>query len=589
MNQPLRIPEELVVQIREQNDVVEVISELGVHLRAAGQDFKGLCPFHNEKTPSFTVSRNRQMFYCFGCQEGGNVITFIRKLEGKTFPETLEFLAERVGIELPSVDEETEHAQREKRQLHNLNQLAIDFFRQNLTEPRIGGHAMSYLKKRGISENTINDFQLGFVPSGFRQLAQYAFRKGFTQKQLVEAGLVKEDYRGITDRFRNRIIFPILDERNRPVAFGGRGIVEKVRPKYLNSANTTIYDKSKILYNLQNARKSIHLTGKVLLVEGYFDVITLHDAGLTNVVASLGTSFSQRHALLLKRFTKEVLIIYDGDSAGMRAATRGLNTLVKEGLQVKVALLPNGEDPDSLVRNGGSEAIKTYLDRSLNLIEFQIQRAVEQGAIQKIEVKSKAVQDIAATLASLDSPLELNAYVDQVSRELELERAVVFQELERLGVKQSPQRRSGKRQSKTAVTSKLSARESIERQFLESLILAPNLISKAKELFNVQDLQNPAYAKLGQILYTSTSLEVSEMIENCDPKSRSLISQVLLNNQKPPNVEARIMGCIKRLNQFMLLDLEKQVRSNALGQGKDNTDILDELVQLSNRRRAVSK
>ena len=505
MNQPLRIPEELVVQIREQNDVVEVISELGVHLRAAGQDFKGLCPFHNEKTPSFTVSRNRQMFYCFGCQEGGNVITFIRKLEGKTFPETLEFLAERVGIELPSVDEETEHAQREKRQLHNLNQLAIDFFRQNLTEPRIGGHAMSYLKQRGISENTINDFQLGFVPSGFRQLAQYAFRKGFTQKQLVEAGLVKEDYRGITDRFRNRIIFPILDERNRPVAFGGRGIVEKVRPKYLNSANTTIYDKSKILYNLQNARKSIHLTGKVLLVEGYFDVITLHDAGLTNVVASLGTSFSQRHALLLKRFTKEVLIIYDGDSAGMRAATRGLNTLVKEGLQVKVALLPNGEDPDSLVRNGGSEAIKTYLDRSLNLIEFQIQRAVEQGAIQKIEVKSKAVQDIAATLASLDSPLELNAYVDQVSRELELESAIVFQELERLGVKSSAQKRSGSRQP-TTVTSKMSARESIERQFLESLILAPNLISKAKELFNVQDLQNPTYAKLGEILYTSTSL-----------------------------------------------------------------------------------
>ena len=179
MNQPLRIPEELVVQIREQNDVVEVISELGVHLRAAGQDFKGLCPFHNEKTPSFTVSRNRQMFYCFGCQEGGNVITFIRKLEGKTFLETLEFLAERVGIVLPSVDEETEHAQREKRQLHNLNQLAIDFFRQNLTEPRIGGHAMSYLKKRGISENTIKEFQLGFVPSGFRQLTQHASEKVF--------------------------------------------------------------------------------------------------------------------------------------------------------------------------------------------------------------------------------------------------------------------------------------------------------------------------------------------------------------------------------------------------------------------------
>ena len=588
MNQPLRIPEELVVQIREQNDVVEVISELGVHLRAAGQDFKGLCPFHNEKTPSFTVSRNRQMFYCFGCQEGGNVITFIRKLEGKTFLETLEFLAERVGIVLPSVDEETEHAQREKRQLHNLNQLAIDFFRQNLTEPRIGGQAMSYLKKRGVSENTIKEFQLGFVPSGFRQLTQHAFRKGFSQKQLVEAGLVKEDYRGITDRFRNRIIFPILDERNRPVAFGGRGIVEEVRPKYLNSANTTIYDKSTILYNLQNARKSIHLTGKVLLVEGYFDVITLHEAGLTNVVASLGTSFSQKHALLLKRFTKEVLIIYDGDSAGVRAATRGLNTLVKEGLQVKVALLPNSEDPDSLVRNGGYEAIKTYLDRSLNLIEFQIQRAVEQGAIQKIEVKSKAVQDIAATLASLDSPLELNAYVDQVSRELELESAIVFQELERLGVKSSAQKRSGSRQP-TTVTSKMSARESIERQFLESLILAPNLISKAKELFNVQDLQNPTYAKLGEVLYTSTSLDVSEMIENCDPKSRSLISQVLLNNQKPPNVEARIMGCIKRLNQFMLLDLEKQVRSDALGQGKDNTDILEELVQLSNRRRAVSK
>jgi len=588
INQLVRIPEDLINQIRDQNDIVEVVGELGVHLKAAGQDFKGLCPFHNEKTASFTVSRNRQMFYCFGCQEGGNVISFVQKLEGGTFVEIIEFLAERVGIALPTPDAETQRIQNQQRQLHDLNQLAINFFHQNLMTPRVGGRALAYLKQRGISNKTIKEFQLGFVPAGYRQFIQYADQKGFNQQQLIKAGLAKENYRGLTDRFQNRIIFPILDERNRPVAFGGRGMTTDVRPKYLNSANTSIYDKSKVLYNLQNARKSINHTGTAILVEGYFDAITLYCAGLTNVVASLGTAFSQGHARLLKRFSDEVLIIYDGDSAGIRAATRGLNVLMKAGLQVKIALLPEGEDPDSLVRNSGIEAIKTHLDGSLNLIEFQIQRAVEQGAIHRIEIKSKAVQDIAMTLANLDSPLELNSYVKQVSHELELEPLVVYQELERLGVKSVVKRRSIDKHSEL-VKKKVSARESIERQFLESLILAPNLIAKAKKSFSVQDLQNETYAKIGAILYESESIEVNKLVENCDDEGRALISEILLTDQTPPNLEARMIGCIRRLNQFMLLDLEKQVRSSALVKGQDNTKILDELVQLSNRRRSVSK
>lgn len=582
------IPADLIDQIRAQSDIVEIIGEHGIHLKSAGKDFKGLCPFHDEKTPSFTVSHGRQMFYCFGCQAGGNVISFVQRLEGKSFVETIEYLAERSGIALPTPDAKTHQAQQKRRKLQDLNQIAIGFFRQNLMAPSIGGRTLAYLRKRGISDRTIEDFQLGFIPAGQRQLIQFAQQKGFSAQQLVDVGLAKEDRRGTIDRFRNRVIFPIFDERNRPVAFGGRGTTDDIRPKYLNSANTIIYDKSKTLYNLHNARKEIHQTGVAILVEGYFDAITLYQAGLRNVVASLGTAFSESHARLLNRFADQVIIIYDGDVAGLRAATRGLNTLIKVGLQVRVSLLPEGDDPDEFVKNHGVKAFQSYLDKSLNLIEFQIQLAVEQGAIQRIDVKSKAVKEIAATLASLDSPVELNAYVNQVAGELDLDRAVVYQELVRLGVKPTVEEKSTSKRL-APVRHQVSARESIEWQLLESLILDPSLIPKAKDKFNIQDLHNKTYAKVGQLLYESELVEIGELVNHCDESSKAIISQALMTDQVPPNLEARMVGCIKRLNQFLLLDFEKQMRSSALAEGKNNTATLVELVELSNRRRLVEK
>ena len=381
-----------IQEVKDKADIVDVISE-HIVLKKKGKEFVGICPFHDDNKPSMTVSPTKQFYYCFSCGAGGNSIKFLMEFTRNNFTDVVLSLAKKNDITVIDLDgpqQESYKKQLSKREeLYKILRVANKWFRSQLNSS-LGEEALSYLlSQRNLSSKNVNDFELGFAPNSWNNLFNYLSKvEKFQLPLILSSGLAvsKDNSDKVYDRFRNRLIVPIFDMQGRVVAFGGRSL-DGQEPKYLNSPESDVFEKGKMLFAFDKASSNIRKRDMAIVVEGYFDVITLHDAGVTNVVASLGTSFSQRHALLLKRFTKEVLIIYDGDSAGMRAATRGLNTLVKEGLQVKVALLPNGEDPDSLVRNGGSEAIKTYLDRSLNLIEFQIQRAVEQGAIQKIEVK----------------------------------------------------------------------------------------------------------------------------------------------------------------------------------------------------------
>ena len=586
------IPREVVDEIREQSDIVEVISESGVPLKPAGKDYNARCPFHDEKTPSFSVSPQKQMFYCFGCQTGGNVISFVQKYEGKTFVETVEWLADRLGMVLPNQDPQANQISRKRVELQDLNRFAADYFHKQLLNPSVGGRSIAYLKNRGVKDETIRKFQLGYTTSGRRNLVKAATQDGFSIQQLEDTGLIKNDEQGPVDRFRGRVIFPICDERGVPVGFGGRAVAVDLLPKYLNSPATTLYDKSKVLYNLCHARSKIQKTGTAILVEGYLDALMLHQAGVENVVASLGTSLSESHASLLKRFAEEVVIVYDGDSAGSQATLRGLRLLVKESIRVRIAMLPSDEDPDSFVRARGIDGFNEEVVKAINLIEFQIQRAVRQDVLRRVDVKSQAVKDIAQTLSNVRSEVEVAEYVKYAAQELDIDPPVLWSELRHLGVGVKGNRsvRSVQNPAISPTKEFLSPRESVEEQLVETLIQCPDFIPYVKEQLHYQDFTRPEFVKVIQMLWAESnggvSIDIQNLINTCpDEKVKGIISNAVLGRTVPPNLNARVEGCLKKLKHFLLLDIERTIRSTALTQGNDNIDALEELIELSDRRR----
>lgn len=585
-----RIPSEVIDDIRERNDIVEVISELGLPLKSAGKAYKALCPFHNEKTPSFTVSPEKQLFKCFGCDTGGNVITFLQKHEGKTFIEAVEWLADRIGVALPSKDARSRQVSQRRLELQDLNRFAMEYFHQQLLTPAIGQHALAYLRNRGFKDQTIRHFQLGYTKPDRRDFVKTATQKGFSIQQLIDVGLIKNEDQGPIDRFRGRVIFPILDERGTPVGFGGRALSDEHLPKYLNSPTTSLYDKSKILYNLNNARSEIQKTGTALLVEGYIDALMLYQAQVQNVVASLGTSLSESHASLLRRFAEEAIIIYDGDSAGFQATLRGLHQLLKEGLRVRIVLLPTDEDPDAYIRNQGVEAFKDLLNKAMNLIEFQIQRAVQQDALRHVSVKTQAVKEICQTLSNLNSQVELTEYVKYAAQELDINPTALWSELRLLGIKTNRSVHTPRHSVSLDKKKSLTPRESIEWQLIEALIQRPDFIPETKAEFDHRDFTHPELAKVAQMLWemseSDAQVDIQHLIDRCvDEKVRGIISTAVLRKTVPPNLKARVDGCLKKLKHFLLWDVERAVRSTALTQGNNSIETLAELVELSNRRR----
>lgn len=584
-----QVPRETIDEIRSRSDIVEVISECGIPLRPAGRDYKGLCPFHDEKTPSFNVSVQKQVFYCFGCQTGGNVISFVQKYEGKSFMETLEWLAERLNISLPNQEVRSSLSRKRFTSLEELNRFAVEYYHRQLLTENIGTLALKYLQQRGVQPKTLRLFQLGYAKSARRDLVKVATDEGFTIQQLIDAGLIKDEERGPQDRFWNRILFPIQNERGVPVGFGGRALSEEHQPKYLNSPATILYNKSNILYNLDKARQSIYKKQTAFLVEGYMDALMLYQHGIENVVASSGTSLSENHASLLKRFTPEVIIVYDGDASGFQAAQRGLHRLLATGLRVRVALLPKEEDPDSFARQHGAAAFTELTDKAINLIEFQIQAAIQQQNIHRADVKAQVIKDINTTLLNITNRVERSEYVKYAAKELHVDVSVLWHELRDLGLKEAPAPYRTRR-NRTA-PKKLSPRAQIETQLIEALIQSPALIPYIKSQFHYKDLTEPHLVKIAQLLWEACTenegVDIQNLISKCsDEKLRGLISNALLRKMPPSNLQTRVEGCLKKLIHFLLQDIEQRVRSHALAEGTDEMETLKELMKLSNQRKA---
>ena len=408
-------PEEVVEEVREKNDIVDVISGY-VKLQKKGANYFGLCPFHNEKSPSFSVSPGKQMYYCFGCGAGGNVITFLMEYENYTFPEALKFLADRAGVALPKMEYQKEAREQAdlKARLLEVNKLAANYFYHQLKSPA-GQAGYRYLHdKRELKDPTILRFGLGFANKTSDDLYRFLKEKGYEDSFLKETGLVTIEERGGRDKFWNRVMFPIMDIHNRVIGFGGR-VMGDGEPKYLNSPETKIFDKSRNLYGLNYARTSRE---KYMLVcEGYLDVISLHQAGFTNAVASLGTAFTSQHASVLKRYTDQVILTYDSDGAGVKAALRAIPILREAGISSKVLNMKPYKDPDEFIKNLGSEAFSERIRQAENSFMFEIRILRQDYSMEDPEQKTRFYQETARKLLRFGEPLELDNYIQAVSSE----------------------------------------------------------------------------------------------------------------------------------------------------------------------------
>lgn len=405
--------EDLIEEIRSKNDIVDVISGY-VKLQKKGSSYFGLCPFHNEKSPSFSVSRSKQMYYCFGCGAGGNVFTFVMEYENFSFVEALKMLAERAGVELPEVEYSQEAKERAdlKMTLLEINKLAAKYFYAQLKAEQ-GKVAHTYLTKRGLSEETITAFGLGYSNKYSDDLYRYLKMKGYKDDILMKAGLISiHEKNGVYDKFWNRVMFPIMDVNNRVIGFGGR-VMGDAKPKYLNSPETEVFDKSRNLYGLNRARTS--RKSYFLICEGYMDVIALHQAGFTNAVASLGTALTPGHASLIKRYVNEVYLTYDSDEAGTKAALRAIPILKEAGVTAKIIRMEPYKDPDEFIKNLGAEAFEERINKARNGFLFSLEILERDYDMNSPEGKTDFFKEVAKRLTEFEEEIERNNYIEAVA------------------------------------------------------------------------------------------------------------------------------------------------------------------------------
>lgn len=496
-------PEEIVEEVRLRNDIVEVISGY-VKLQKKGGNFFGLCPFHSERSPSFSVSPSKQMYYCFGCGAGGNVITFVMEYENYTFPEALKFLAERSGVKLP----EREYSKEAREQadlrsaLLDVNKLAANYFYYQLQQPQ-GQIGYRYLKDRLLADETIKHFGLGFANKTSNDLYQYLRSKGYDDKLLKDSGLVTIEERGTHDKFWNRVMFPILDVNNRVIGFGGR-VMGDGTPKYLNSPETKLFDKSRNLYGLNYARTSREKY--ILIGEGYMDVIAMHQAGFTNAVASLGTAFTIQQAALLKRYTDQVVLTYDSDNAGVKAALRAIPILRDAGVSAKVLNMQPYKDPDDFMKNMGAEAFRERIAAAKNSFLFEIEVIKKDYALEDPEQKTRFYNAAARKLLEFGEALERDNYIQAVAREHFINYEDLKRLVNRLGStmaapktkgedEETPQKRAGAKKEKDD-----GIRRS-QRLLLTWLIEEPGLFDKIKGIITAEDFIDPLYRQTAAMVF----------------------------------------------------------------------------------------
>lgn len=497
----VRYSEELIDDIKNSNDIVDVISQY-VTLKRSGRNFFGLCPFHREKTPSFSVSPDKQIFHCFGCGAGGNVIHFISKMENVDFRESLEILAERAGIALPTSDN-TEDGRRQqlKEKVYQINKEAANYYHQELYK-QTSKLAQEYVKKRRLDNKTLKDYCIGYAPVN-SSLYKYLKEKNFTDEEILTSDLVNKTQRGFIDRFRNRLIFPIQDVRNRYIAFGGR-VLDNSLPKYINSPENIVYSKARNLYGLNVAKKS--KLDKLLIVEGYMDVVSLHQRGIENVVASCGTALTEAQGRLLRKYANRVIISYDSDSAGQAATLRGLEILNNLGCDIRILQMEGAKDPDEYVIKYGNGRFNNLIENAISLIEFKVKVLKKDLNLDNTNDKIKFLNEIAKIVSTVDNQIEQEVYIDKISKDYEISKEAIYAQINKLNYSKNQGQKVLENNYKRSIAKKINpvseTLEKREKMIIELLLNGKDKIyQKIKQIISPKDFKDEKNKKIMKKLY----------------------------------------------------------------------------------------
>ncbi|MGQ9508901.1 MAG: DNA primase [Thermodesulfobacteriota bacterium] len=561
-------PEDKISEIRERASILEVVSDY-VNLKKAGKNYRGLCPFHSEKTPSFMVNEEKQIFHCFGCGEGGDVFTFLMKIGPFTFPQAVEELAKRYGVNLTRREVSKAHKEDlEKRELlFQINKIASEYYHQILTQKKEGEKGRKYLAQRGITPEIIENYRIGYAIEGWNGLVNYLWQKKISLEQACQLGLIlaRKKVEGTLNKeawydvFRNRIIFPIFDLHERVVGFGGR-LIGEGEPKYINSSESKIYHKGEILYGLHVAKRYISEKDCVIIVEGYFDLLTLHKFGLKNSVATLGTALTPKHIHLLKRYTKNVILLFDPDQAGVQAALRTLPLFLEEGLGPKVISLPKGEDPDTFIRKGNVGTFEKMLAQALPLMDFYLEGLFKTYDFKSIDGKVKIVEEGMKVIRKIPEKIRRDFYIKALSEKLDLKESTLYEILSSL-----PKDRN-KTSTPLPLPSWTEPFPKVEEMVIRLMVHHPELIPRVAKEGIFQEFENPLLKRLGltlaELFQKKESLDIAEVLSSVEKEISFRLRQFVFEEIgiQREHLEKTLRDCIHRIQQRKLKREGRELR-----------------------------
>ena len=566
-----RYSEEILNEVRQANDIVDVISQY-VHLKRSGRNYFGLCPFHSEKSPSFSVSPDKQIFHCFGCGVGGNVITFISKIEGMNFVETVQSLAERANIQLPTLENTGDSLKEElKAKVYKVNEFTAQYYHENLYKPQ-AKIAQEYVRKRQLNNETLKSFRIGFSGK-FDELYQELKKQGFEEKEILESGLVNKNDRGqYIDRYRNRLMFPICDVRGRVIAFGGR-VLDDSKPKYINSPENVVYSKGRHLFGLNVAKKGD--TKKLLIVEGYMDVISLHQRGITNVVAPLGTALTEQQGWLLRKSAEQIILSFDSDAAGLQAKLRALDILQNMGCDLRILQVEGAKDPDEYVVKYGNARFQNLIEKASSIVEFKVKVLKKDLNLDNVNDKIKFLNEIAKLIAKVDNNIEREIYIEKIAKEYEISKEAIYAEVNKLTYKNVQNEKVLEKSKPTIVHRKREIKEvseSIKKRenTIISILLNGdlNIFQIIKQNIKPEDFQYELNNKIAKKLYEEFekgNSNINGIIDELDEEEQNQITMIMAEDYEINDIEKAIDDIMQsyekeKLNnrKFEILDLLEQ-------------------------------
>ncbi len=562
----LRYSEEIIEEVRQNNDVVDIISQY-VHLTRKGRNYFGLCPFHNEKSPSFSVSPDRQIFHCFGCGVGGNVYTFLMKIEGITFKEALESLAERANIQLPKLENSADSAKEElKAKVYKVNEFTAEFYHQNLYKPT-AKIAQEYVKKRKFNNETLQAYKIGFSGK-FDELYKALKQQGFGEKEILESGLVNKNDNGTyIDRYRNRLMFPICDVRGKVIAFGGR-VLDDSKPKYINSPENIVYSKGRHLFGLNVAKKDSKK--RILIVEGYMDVISLHQRGITNVVGALGTALTEQQGWLLRKTTEQVVLGFDADEAGQTAIVRSMKILQNMGCDMRVLQIEGAKDPDEYIVKFGEGRFKLAVENAISVVEFEVKNLKKGLNLENTVDKIKFLNEISKILSKVQNTIEREIYIEKIAKGYNISKEAIYAEVNKLIYSQSKEDKvlESKEIRKIKPEEKIQDEVDEDLKRREDTIIALLLDANKETFQKIKEKIQPADFKyeLNKIIAEELYKElekpennINKLIDTFDEKVQNHITSVMATDYEIEDTEKAVDDIIAKYIREKLDNKKKNI------------------------------